>query len=184
MQFAEVLEKCPIWHADLGIGREPCLNRHGHEEVACENIVEDGNELHCVAAPSLPGFGAQAGRMVIGPKGGSCGTAVYRSEPAYVTDILTDPVWDLYRDRMLPYGIRSVCSRRLFTSEARKRQSLLRRQLRPRVAWRAAFQSWFLDRGIEAITPAVVRRKMPAIPAISLGGCWLSMFALSVSERA
>ena len=57
--------------------------------------------------------------MAVGPKGGSCGTAVYRREPVYVTDILTDPIWDDYRDRMLPYGIRSVWSRPLFTSEGK-----------------------------------------------------------------
>jgi formate hydrogenlyase transcriptional activator len=78
---------------------------------------EDGKELHCAAAPSLPGFSAQVGTMAVGPKGGSCGTAVYRKEPVYVTDILTDPIWENYRDRMLPYGIRSVWSRPLFTSE-------------------------------------------------------------------
>jgi len=81
--------------------------------------VEDGEELYCAAAPSLPGFSAQVGTMAVGPKGGSCGTAIYRREPAYVTDILTDPAWDLYRDRMLPYGIRSVWSRPLFTSEGK-----------------------------------------------------------------
>jgi formate hydrogenlyase transcriptional activator len=81
--------------------------------------VEDGKELYCAAAPSLPGFTAQVGRMAIGPKGGSCGTAVFRREPVYVTDIQTDPAWDLYRDRVLSYGIRSVCSRPLFTSEGR-----------------------------------------------------------------
>ena len=80
---------------------------------------EDGKELYCAAAPSLPGFSAQVGTMAVGPKGGSCGTAVYRREPVYVTDILTDPAWDLYRDRMLPYGIRSVWSRPLFTSEGK-----------------------------------------------------------------
>ena len=80
---------------------------------------EDGKELHCAAAPSLPGFIAQAGTMAVGPKGGSCGTAIYRKEPVYVTDILTDPIWDHYRDRMLPYGIRSVWSRPLFTSEGK-----------------------------------------------------------------
>ena len=37
----------------------------------------------------------------------------------YVTDILTDPIWENYRDRMLPYGIRSVWSRPLFTSEGK-----------------------------------------------------------------
>src|SRR5208282_5011668 len=80
---------------------------------------EDGKELHCAAAPSLPGFSAQIGTMSVGPKGGSCGTAVYRRESVYVTDILTDPIWDDYRDRMLPYGIRSVWSRPLFTSEGK-----------------------------------------------------------------
>src|SRR5580692_751866 len=80
---------------------------------------EDGKELHCVAAPSLPGFSERAGTMAVCPNGGSCGTAVYRRESVYVTDVLTDPLWDNYRDRMLPYGIRSVWSRPLFTSEGK-----------------------------------------------------------------
>jgi len=56
---------------------------------------------------------------MIGPKGGSCGTAVYRRAPVYVADILTDPAWELYRDHMSPYGIRSVWSRPLFNSEGK-----------------------------------------------------------------
>jgi len=80
---------------------------------------EDGKELHCAAAPSLPGFIAHVGAMAVGPKGGSCGTAIYRKEPVYVTDILTDPIWEHYRNRVLPYGIRSVWSRPLFTSEGK-----------------------------------------------------------------
>jgi formate hydrogenlyase transcriptional activator len=80
---------------------------------------EDGKELHCAAAPGLPGFIAQVGAMAVVPKGGSCGTAIYRKEPVYVTDILTDPVWENYRDRLLPFGIRSVWSRPLFTSEGK-----------------------------------------------------------------
>jgi formate hydrogenlyase transcriptional activator len=81
--------------------------------------TDDGKQLYCAAAPSLPGFIADAGSMAIGPKGGSCGTAVYRREPVYVSDILTDPVWDHYRHRLLPFGIRAVWSRPLFTSEGR-----------------------------------------------------------------
>jgi formate hydrogenlyase transcriptional activator len=80
---------------------------------------EDGKELRCAASPSLPGFSVQVGTMSVGPKGGSCGTAVYRRESVYVTDILTDAIWDDYRDRMLPYGVRSVWSRPLFTSEGK-----------------------------------------------------------------
>jgi formate hydrogenlyase transcriptional activator len=80
---------------------------------------EDGKELYCAAAPSLPGFCEHVGRTKICPKGASCGTAVYRSAPVYVTDILTEPSWDEYRHLMLPYGIRSVWSRPLFTSEGK-----------------------------------------------------------------
>jgi formate hydrogenlyase transcriptional activator len=80
---------------------------------------DDGKYLHCAAAPSLTGFCAHVGRTAVCPKGASCGTAVHRREPVYVTDILTDPLWDDYRHVMSPYGIRSVWSRPLFTNEGR-----------------------------------------------------------------
>jgi formate hydrogenlyase transcriptional activator len=79
----------------------------------------DGKHVYCAAAPSLPGFAANAGRMSIGPKGASCGTAIYRREPVYIADILREPIWDDYRDRVLPYGIRAVWSRPLFTREGK-----------------------------------------------------------------
>jgi formate hydrogenlyase transcriptional activator len=79
----------------------------------------DGKQLHCAAAPSLPGFAASVGRMSVGPKGGSCGAAVYRRQPVYVADILQDSIWDTYRDRLLPYGIRAVWSRPLFTGDGK-----------------------------------------------------------------
>jgi formate hydrogenlyase transcriptional activator len=81
--------------------------------------TEDGKQLYCAAAPSLPELSANVGPIAVGPKGGSCGTAVYRREPVYVTDILSDPLWDDYRGGMLPYGIRAVWSRPLFTSEGK-----------------------------------------------------------------
>jgi formate hydrogenlyase transcriptional activator len=80
---------------------------------------EEGTHLYCAAAPSLPGFCEHMGRTKICAKGASCGTAVYRREPVYVTDILTEPIWDDYRHLMAPYAIRSVWSRPLFTSEGK-----------------------------------------------------------------
>jgi formate hydrogenlyase transcriptional activator len=79
----------------------------------------DGKHLYCAAAPSLPGFPASVGRTRISPMGASCGTAVYRREPVYVADILREPAWDDYRERMAPFGIRAVWSRPLFTREGR-----------------------------------------------------------------
>ncbi len=78
---------------------------------------QDGKYLYCAAAPSLPGFREQMGRTQVCAKGASCGTAVYRREPVYVADILREPSWDDYRDRMSPYGIRAVWSRPLFTHD-------------------------------------------------------------------
>ena len=80
---------------------------------------EDGVHVRCAAAPSLAGFAASVGPMAIGPKGGSCGTAIHRREPVFVSDILTDPIWDDYRHLLIPYEIRSVWSRPLFAREGR-----------------------------------------------------------------
>jgi formate hydrogenlyase transcriptional activator len=87
----------------------------------CTIWLPDAGEkqLYCAVAPSLPGFPAHVGRTSICPLGASCGTAVYRREPVYVPDILREPAWDDYRDRMLPYGIRAVWSRPLFTAEGK-----------------------------------------------------------------
>jgi formate hydrogenlyase transcriptional activator len=78
-----------------------------------------GKYLYCAAAPSLPGFAANVGRTAICLQGASCGTAVYRRESVYVADILLEPSWDDYRERMLPFGIRAVWSRPLFTREGK-----------------------------------------------------------------
>src|SRR5262245_51491710 len=70
---------------------------------------DDGSQLRCAAAPSLPaGFAAHVGPTLVGPKGASCGAAVYRREPVFVHDILNDSLWDDYRELFAPYGIRSV----------------------------------------------------------------------------
>src|SRR5208282_3786365 len=80
---------------------------------------EDEKYLDCVAAPSLAGFSANVGRTAVCANGASCGTAIYRREPVYVTDILSDPLWDNYRHLFQPYSIRSVWSRPLFASEGK-----------------------------------------------------------------
>src|ERR1700691_554461 len=91
------------------------------EGMLCTIWLPDGDErqLHCAAAPSLPGFSAQVGPTSVCPKGASCGTAVYRREPVYVTDIFSDSLWDDYRDAISPFGIRAVWSRPLFSGEGK-----------------------------------------------------------------
>jgi PAS domain S-box-containing protein len=74
-------------------------------------LDEDGQHARHGAAPSLPDLYNKAiDGLCIGPKAGSCGTAMYRREPVVVTDILQDPLWEAYRDVAEPYGFRACWS--------------------------------------------------------------------------
>jgi signal transduction histidine kinase/PAS domain-containing protein len=74
-------------------------------------VDEDGQHVRHGAAPSLPKSYSEAiDGLCIGPKAGSCGTAMYRREPVVVTDILEDPLWEPYREVVEPYGFRACWS--------------------------------------------------------------------------
>jgi PAS domain S-box-containing protein len=74
-------------------------------------LDEDGQHARHGAAPSLPKAYADAiDGLSIGPKAGSCGTAMYRREPVFVSDILQDPLWEAYRHVAEPYGFRACWS--------------------------------------------------------------------------
>jgi formate hydrogenlyase transcriptional activator len=82
-------------------------------------LDKEGKYVRCATAPSLPGFMTHWDRTPVGPDGACCGTAVYRREPVYVTDIRSDPLWDSYRHLVEPYGVRAVWARPLFSSEGK-----------------------------------------------------------------
>ncbi|MFB9985239.1 EAL domain-containing protein [Mesorhizobium kowhaii] len=74
-------------------------------------LDKDGSHLRHGAAPSLAkDYTVLIDGIAIGPKVGSCGTAVYRREPVIVADILQDPLWEDYRELVAPYGYRSCWS--------------------------------------------------------------------------
>jgi PAS domain S-box-containing protein len=74
-------------------------------------LDEDGQHVRHGAAPTLPKSYIDAiDGLPIGPKAGSCGTAMYRREPVVVTDILQDPLWEPYRGVAEPYGLRACWS--------------------------------------------------------------------------
>jgi GAF domain-containing protein len=61
-------------------------------------LSEDGNHVKHAVAPSLPeSYVEEIDGSPIGPKHGSCGTAMFRGKPVIVSDIATDPLWDDYR---------------------------------------------------------------------------------------
>jgi len=74
-------------------------------------LDNDGQHVRHGAAPSFPKSYINAiDGLCIGPKTGSCGTAMYRREPVVVTDILLDPLWEAYRDVAEPHGLRACWS--------------------------------------------------------------------------
>ncbi|HEY6215474.1 MAG TPA: GAF domain-containing protein [Pyrinomonadaceae bacterium] len=82
-------------------------------EMLCSVLLlsADGNHIEHGAAPSLPEQYVKAvDGAPIGPKHGSCGTAMYRGEPVVVTDIFSDPLWDDYRKLADGTGLRACWS--------------------------------------------------------------------------
>ena len=74
-------------------------------------LGEDGIHVRHCAAPSLPADYVRAiDGAPIGPRAGSCGTAMHRGTPVFVTDILTDPLWDDYRELAQQAGLRACWS--------------------------------------------------------------------------
>ena len=79
-------------------------------------LDQDGKHLRHGAAPSLPPpYTAAIDGAEIGPCAGSCGTAAYRGEPVFVTDIATDPLWAEYKAVALPHGLQSCWSTPIMT---------------------------------------------------------------------
>src|SRR5439155_20032015 len=82
-------------------------------------LRSDGRHLDSVAGPSLPkGWREEMEKLPIGPCAGSCGTAAYCGSPVIVSDIATDPLWDVpeYRSSALKHGLRASWSNPVLSS--------------------------------------------------------------------
>jgi GAF domain-containing protein len=82
-------------------------------EMLCSVLLlsDDGNHIRHGAAPNLPPRYVEAiNGAPIGPKAGSCGTAMYRGEPVVVTDIQSDPLWEDFRELTDGTGLRACWS--------------------------------------------------------------------------
>jgi PAS domain S-box-containing protein len=80
----------------------------------------DGVHLDSVAGPSLPKeWMKQMENLPIGPCAGSCGTAAYRGSAVIVSDIATDPLWDVpeHRASALKHGLRASWSNPVLSSK-------------------------------------------------------------------
>ena len=89
-------------------------------DVLASILLVEGDRLRYGAAPSLPKAYTQAiDNAVIGPNGGSCGTAAYRAQAVIVSDIAVDPLWDDYREFALPHSLRACWSTPIFSADGK-----------------------------------------------------------------
>jgi PAS domain S-box-containing protein len=74
-------------------------------------LNRDGKHVRHGAAPNLPEAYVKAvDGAPIGPRNGSCGTAMYLRRPVVVEDVLTDPLWADYRNLAEICGLRACWS--------------------------------------------------------------------------
>ena len=83
-------------------------------------LSEDGKHIRHGAAPSLPEIYVSAvNGAPIGPKNGSCGTAMYFGKQVIVTDMLEDPLWEDYRELARLSGLRACWSTPIFSGSGK-----------------------------------------------------------------
>jgi PAS domain S-box-containing protein len=85
-------------------------------------LSADGTHLDAVAGPSLPKeWTQQMEKLPIGPCAGSCGTAAFRGSPVIVSDISTDPLWNVpeHRASALKHGLQASWSSPVLSSKGK-----------------------------------------------------------------
>ncbi len=88
------------------------------EGLRCSVLLLNGIHVQHGAAPNLPEVYVKAvDGAPIGPRAGSCGTAMYTRQPVVVTDVLTDPLWADYRDLAKISGLRACWSTPILSSQ-------------------------------------------------------------------
>jgi PAS domain S-box-containing protein len=90
------------------------------EGLRCSVLLSSHDGIHVEhgAAPNLPEVYVKAvDGSPIGPRAGSCGTAMYTRQPVVVTDMLTDPLWADYRDLANISGLRACWSTPILSSK-------------------------------------------------------------------
>jgi GAF domain-containing protein len=91
-------------------------------EMLCSILLlsDDGNHVRHAVAPSLPESYVKAiDGSPIGPKHGSCGTAMFRGKPVIVSDISTDPLWEEYRNFAWAIGVAACWSTPIMSSKGK-----------------------------------------------------------------
>src|SRR6476659_7725882 len=97
----------------------------GVEAQSCDGMMctvlvfdEAAQCLRHGAAPSMPAEYNRSGDGIrIGPRVGSCGSAAYKRERVFATDIATEPHWADFVELAATFGLGACCSTPVFSSD-------------------------------------------------------------------
>ncbi|PYP79418.1 MAG: hypothetical protein DMD35_08320 [Gemmatimonadetes bacterium] len=95
-----------------------------YEGMICSVLLLDADGVHVRvgAAPSLPdAYYAGIDGQPLGPRVGSCGTAMQVGRSVIVTDITQDPHWEILRNAAAASGLRACWSAPIFSSSVHKK---------------------------------------------------------------
>jgi PAS domain S-box-containing protein len=88
--------------------------------MTCTVLIFD-EEAQCLRHGAAPGLPAEYNKLVdglrIGPCVGSCGSAAYKRERVFATDVATDPHWSDFVALAAKFGIGACCSTPVFSSD-------------------------------------------------------------------
>ncbi len=89
------------------------IDEHLLMKTFCTFVLlgHDNHTIESVIAPNLPlNFTNSLKGIKIGPKVGSCGTAMYQNEIIISSDLFNDPLWEGYLQLVQPLGLQSCWS--------------------------------------------------------------------------
>src|SRR2546422_503772 len=83
-------------------------------------LDEDGLHLRYGVAANLPqAYQAATDGVCIGPNVGSCGAAAYLRQPVFISDMLSHPNWEGFRDVVLQSGLRAAWSTSILSQDGK-----------------------------------------------------------------
>jgi PAS domain S-box-containing protein len=92
------------------------------EGLMCSIFLLDEDGLHLrygVAANATEAYRAATDGVCIGPNVGSCGAAAYLRRPVFISDMLSHPNWERFKDVILESGLRAAWSTPIMSQDGK-----------------------------------------------------------------
>ncbi|MBV1788730.1 EAL domain-containing protein [Marinobacterium sp. D7] len=144
-------------------------------------LDRSSGELNVISAPSVPKEGVDAlCGLRPGPGGGSCGNAVYRNEPVFVTDTYTDERWQDLRQLAYDFNLCACWSMPIRDAEQRPIGSFALSSFEHRQP--SSFHIRLLEVGASLISLVLAREEQAQ--ALQRNAKRLELFATALSNSS